>query len=1022
MWRMAKLRARWVGVETCWRWLTGALLVLMFASPGLAADAAWSVRTWQIDDGSNNAIVGIAQSPDGYLWIATVAGLNRFDSLHLEHHVVGNLFTRANPNVRGILASRDGGLWVVLDGAVVLLKGDAPPVIVRDNIPSLRFDSLAEDDHGALWIGYHANVICRVKDGKATVLGSDAGIPKGFTSSLAVDNSGQVWLAEGDQIGIIRNGYFIRKTTGPDSCSLARASDGGLWVCAGLSLYKYDGGDSLKLVGALPLSRQIRNRNTTAMIPFEDRYGTVWIGTVTDGLFQYDHHRFEKVGIPQVKITCFAEDHEGNLWVGTDAGVDRVSPRTVDVEGFDADPPYPSVQSICQARDGQMWATIANGAVMVRKLDQWMPCPFKVQGDASCVAGDSTGAIWVGTNNRRMYRWKSGEATVWGESQGLKSHYVTAILPVAGGDTWIAATAPEDQIFRLHDGQLVPYRLFHGVHRIDAIAQDHDGNLWMGWVGTRLDTGGLLEIAGDHIIDQRGPSGIQAPVQALCVTDDNTLLIGCRLGKLGWFKNGSFGSITTQQGLYDDDITQIVAGDDGCVWFGSAHGIFKIRQKQLSEFAAGKSAGVQSIVYGPDEGLPPLQGIRGTSSAVRARDGRIWLAMATGLAIINPERVREPVSPAPVCIERVIVDGRVAAAGADYFAQGTYDAMERRGFVLRLPPDYHRLEFDFAELTFSSPENARFRYRLDGFDEDWTEISQTREAIYPRLPAGSYRFHVAGCGADGKWSTKDAEIAVTVDPFIWQFWWFQLGALALFSLILLLVVRYLSFRWLRRRLEIAERRGALDRERDRIARDIHDDLGHGLTQIVLLSELTLHNHIPPDEHEEYLEQIVTTAKQGLRSLDETVWAINPRNDTLPDLVDYLGHFVMKSLGTAHIKCRLDLPDYPPNRTVAAEVRHSLFLVVKEAINNIICHASAKSVQMTAKVTDDALSIVIEDDGQGFAFGESSPGQDGLLNMRQRMTDIGGVFHIDSRLGAGTRISLTHYWRARSRITKMALSD
>ena len=260
-------------------------------------------------------------------------------------------------------------------------------------------------------------------------------------------------------------------------------------------------------------------------------------------------------------------------------------------------------------------------------------------------------------------------------------------------------------------------------------------------------------------------------------------------------------------------------------------------------------------------------------------------------------------------------------------------------------------------------------------------------------------------------------MAVTVAPFIWQLWSFQLSAVVLLGGIMLLLVRYLAFRRLRHRLEISERRGALDRERDRIARDIHDDLGHGLTQIVLLSELTLHNHMPQNQRDDQLGQIVTTAKQGLRSLDETVWAINPRNDTVPDLVDYLGHFVMKSLATAHIKCRLDLPDYPPNLAVPAEVRHSLFLVVKEAINNIICHANAKLVQLTVKISDEDISIVVEDDGQGFAFGESSPGQDGLLNMRKRMSDIGGDFQIQSQVGSGTRISLRHLWRTRPRISR-----
>lgn len=997
------------------------VLTLAGTATSRAADLAWSVRTWQIDDGSNNGIVGIAQSPDGYLWIATMAGLNRFDGLRFEHHIVGSLFRAPDVNVRGILASRDGGLWVVLDNAVVLLQRNKSPVIARDNIPSLRFDSMAEDHQGALWIGFRSNVICRVKDGKATVFSSDAGIPRGYTTSLTVDNDGQVWLAVGSQIGIFRDGRFVRKTAMPEPATITRASGGGIWIFAGLSLYRFQEGGSLEMVGSLPLPRQMSTRNATSLMPFEDRQGTVWIGTLTNGLYRFVNSGFERVPTPQVRITVLAEDNEGNLWVGTDAGVDRLSPRAIEVEGSE-DTQQPPVQTICQAKDGSIWATMADGDLRVRNDNRWKPAPFKFKGDANVVAADPQGAIWMGTGNRRLYEWESGQLKVWDESKGMNGHSITALLPVPSGDLWICSTAP-DAIERWHEGHLTPYQLpSKKVHRIDAVARDRDGNTWMGWVGTRMTDGGILEITpDDHIIDQQASSGINWPVQSLCATDDNMVLIGCRTGGLGWVKRGAFGVITTQQGIYDDDITEIVADGLGWVWFGSSHGIFRIRQRELRDFADGKNSRVQSVYYGPDERLPDLQGIRGTASALRTQDGRIWMAMATGLAIIHPDRIGEGAVPPQVHIERAIVDDKTVASVSSYFPDESAGAAQPGG-VLNLPPDYRRLEFDFTALTFTSPQNARFRYRLDGFDEDWTEASEPRQAIYPRLPAGNYRFRVVGRSADGNWSPDEAAMSVKVAPFIWQMWWFQVGAVALFGLVILVLVRYLSFRWLRRRLEIAERRSALDRERDRIARDIHDDLGHGLTQIVLLSELTLHNHLPTDERQDHLEQIVTTAKQGLRSLDETVWAINPRNDTLPDLVDYLGHFVMKSLATANIKCRLHLPDYPPNRPVPAEVRHSLFLVVKEAVNNIICHANATSVKMSIQITDEDLIMVIEDDGQGFAFGESAPGQDGLLNMRQRMSDIGGKFEIESAPGAGTRISLTHPWNARTRMARAHLEN
>ena len=619
-----------------------ALFFCLLSANAFAADLDWSVRTWQIDDGSNNSVVDIAQSPDGYLWIATLTGLNRFDGLQIEHYPVASYFGLPDANVRGIVVSRNNGLWVAMDGAVAFLTRDQPPIIVRDNIPSLKFSSMVEDHDGTLWIGYHANTVCRIKDGKATVLGADAGLPKGLTTSLAIDTSGQVWLAAGDQVGVIRDGHFIKMFSSPAPSSLAPSQAGGLWVCAGVSLFKYDQGQPLKLIGTLPVPRQIRNRNTTPLTPFEDKRGGIWIGTTTDGLYRYDNPNFVKVGIPQVRVNCFAEDHEGNIWTGTDAGVDRLSPRAVEVESANGDLSRPSVQTIAQSGDGTIWATMADGDFMTRDANkQWKAVDLKYTGDAGCVVSDPQGNIWMGTDNRKLYRyeWKSKTLKQWDETHGLGGHYITAILPLDNGDVWIAATAP-DAVMRMHDGHLISYTLPTAAHRIDVIAQDHAGNIWMGWVGTRMDTGGLLEITGDHIIDQRQASGINRPIQSMLVTDDGTLLIGCRIDGLSWCKNGTFGVIGQQQGLYDENITQIVADNNGWIWFGSSHGIFKVRQREITDLIAGKISRIQSVQYGPDEGLPFLQGTRGCGSAIRTADGQIWMAMATGLAIIHPERSR----------------------------------------------------------------------------------------------------------------------------------------------------------------------------------------------------------------------------------------------------------------------------------------------------------------------------------------------------------------------------------------------
>lgn len=224
--------------------------------------------------------------------------------------------------------------------------------------------------------------------------------------------------------------------------------------------------------------------------------------------------------------------------------------------------------------------------------------------------------------------------------------------------------------------------------------------------------------------------------------------------------------------------------------------------------------------------------------------------------------------------------------------------------------------------------------------------------------------------------------------------------------------------------EIAERKRAenelvqtrlqhlVEQERTRIARDLHDDLGSRVTRIVLLNELALQNRVPPESFGEHAHEISSAARQVIQSLDETVWAVNPRNDTLSQLFNYLSDFAMEFLKIANVRCRFDFPDYPPARTISAEARHNLFLAVKEALNNAVRHAQATEVWLRAVVSEESLTLTVEDNGRGFSIAPDHPSADGLRNMRQRMEAIGGQFNLESAVETGTKVILTFFWSPR----------
>jgi signal transduction histidine kinase len=206
-----------------------------------------------------------------------------------------------------------------------------------------------------------------------------------------------------------------------------------------------------------------------------------------------------------------------------------------------------------------------------------------------------------------------------------------------------------------------------------------------------------------------------------------------------------------------------------------------------------------------------------------------------------------------------------------------------------------------------------------------------------------------------------------------------------------------------------EQQAVLDKERTRIAKDLHDDLGASMTQMTLVLELALQRRREPDAVIGTVQDGLVAAREAIKSLDAAVWAVNPANNTLPELVAYIGQFAVEFLQQANIRCDLDLPDHPPERPVSAELRHSLFLIVKEALNNIVRHAQATEVRLQISITANSLDLLIADNGRGIERQPNDTLADGLRNMRQRAKELDAQFHLESAPGAGTTISVHYLW-------------
>ena len=972
----------------------------------------WLTRTWQTDEGlPDNNITGLAQRADGYLWVATLGGLMRFDGARFEAFSTVHLPKVPSRNVRKLYLDRRGRLWLAMDRGAVIRVGDQDARVfdAKDGVPGFRVSSVAEEGGVGVWFVAGGEVFC-IRGDTVYRSGAKEGLPAGGSSWLATDGRGQLWFARGSQVGVIRDGRWQTMMT-LDSAPVrfVAARSGGLWLCTASQVLRLSEGNEPQPLARLPERGAVR-------VMLEDRAGALWIGTAADGLLRLKGNEFERVAVSHPEISALVEDREGNLWVGTaGGGLNLLRPRAMDLISTKAALPFESVRSVCQDAEGWVWVALQDGSLARGRASRWLAVTSAEGwpgGDARCVAPARDGGVWIGTHGRGLQRLPAGKAQEWGPREGLGSQNVRSLLLARNGDLWVATDSP-NRLRLLRDGAVRGLQMPAEVRSIRALAEGVDGTIWAG-----TSDGRILRVAGDAVVSEPAAGDEDADqsfsVRCLHTTADGSLWIGYAGWGVGRWRDGHYARIGTSQGLYDDYVSQMLSDGQGRLWLTGNRGLFQVQLAELGSVAEGRSEHVRSIAYGRSEGLPSLQPYCENSPASwRGDDDRLWFATRNGLLSVQPDRIRNNPVPPPVWLEEVRVDDHPVAlldSPSPLRAPGHAKLTDLRttGVRLQLPPRHGKLEFGFTALSFNSPENVHFRHRLQGFDTEWIEAGAQRTAKYPRLPAGDYEFQVTACNEAGVWSPTAFRLPFSVQPFFWQTWWFRLGGVAAFTASVVGLVRYFSFRRLRRELERLERLAALQKERARIARDMHDEVGAKLSRLSLLSELASQQPEMPSAARGEVTEISETARDTIRSFEEIVWAVNPKNDSLPNLVHYLCRFAEDFFEGSAVACVFGLPERIPDIELPTELRHHVFLAAKEALNNVLKHARARQVSVRLRLAGAGFELEIEDDGQGFVTGASArsagPGN-GLGNMRERMQSVGGRLDLQSQPEKGTRVTL-----------------
>ena len=577
----------------------------------------------------------------------------------------------------------------------------------------------------------------------------------------------------------------------------------------------------------------------------------------------------------------------------------------------------------------------------------------------------------------------------------LPAAAVSAIFQDRAGQVWLGTqggllrvTQDASKLFTARDGL--------SADDVRAIAEDREGNLWVG-----TDGGGLNRLRDGRFTCFTKTNGLPGnSVSAVEVDADGVLWVATS-GGLARCQGGKWTRYSKKQGLASNRLGYLLEDGRGHLWVGSNAGLMRLNKDELNRFVEDSSTLISCRVYGETDGLPATECTSGSQPGpFRGADGTLWFPTIRGLAWLNPARLNLNTNPPPVVIESVLIDEQIQTSEA--LRAGPPQAVT-------VPARKEGLEIRFASLNLAAPDKGRFKYQLEGYENTPKERpGNDRKAFYGKLPPGQYHFKVTACNEDDVWNPVFARLEVTVLPPFWRTWWFL--SLSTVSLLGLIVgsVHYVSTQRLQRQLAALRQKEALEKERARIARDIHDQVGASLTQLSLLGELVEGDKNHPEEVEGHARQIEQTALETTRALDEIVWTVNPSNDTLDGLITYVCKYAQDYLAVAGLRYRLEAPPQLPGAPITPEVRHNVFLASKEAITNVVRHAQATAVSLRLRLEPASFTLEIEDNGRGLAGLDPKAAQtrNGLRNMRKRMEDIGGSFHMDPAPEHGTMIRLT----------------
>ncbi len=926
------------------------------------------ITRYSIAEGlSDSSVYEILQDKNGDMWFATENGINRYDG----HSFTWYTTAQGLPGkyTWGVLEDSKGNLWVGSDGGLTRFDGQK---FINYTIPlGLKYNTgvgrMVEDSNGHLWIGTSAG-LCKYDGSNLTLYTSEGGLSSNRTTKLMKDNRGNIWIGTWDK-GVNRfdgktfTHFGVEQGLGNEMVpAVLQDNRGNIWVATTTGLSKYDG----KLFShIIPLKQE------EVESLFADKHGNVWIGTGAGNcLNKYDGKTLSRYtteqGLSNTNMNYIFEDQKGNIWFAARAGIDKY--------------------------DGKYFTNFntTNGLI---------------DNAVFCILEDKKGNLWFGTE-RGVSKFDGTYFYNYSTAQGLNGQTIYTLL------------------------------------------EDHQGIIWIG-----SSNKGICSFDGNTFTHYDMSHSLSHPMVLAAIEDKNNNLWFCTSLGVNKFDRRYFTWYTTEQGLSNNIAKNLLQDKNGNIWIGTINGINRLRSNASSNDTMDNRLVSVFKKYTVSEGF--LGG--GTYENTLAEDGQgnIWIGATDRVALYHPEGDMADTIPPTIQLTALALFNQqfnwlLAEKNKDSsFLLNNGSTLKDFKFSglsswnnlpedLQLRHDNNYLAFQFVGITTYRPKEVRYQYFLEGLDENWSNITEQPEATYNNLPNGKYTFRVKAVNSEGYWS-RELQYSFTIMPPWWRTWWAYLVYAIIFGMLIRMISLYrsrqlkaenirLEEKVNRRTIELehsldekyqlikkVESQEALLKERLRISRELHDDIGSTLGSISIYSEVARKRTAKKENTNEVLSKIGTASRELIEKMSDIVWSLNPNNESFEQLQHRMMSFAAMILSPRDIEYEFIVDEELKGIQFTGEQRKNIFLIFKEALHNIVKYADCKTACIHLSVCNNSLVMDIKDDGNGFEISgpeqisipekDDTLGGNGIKNMQARADDMNARLTIQSRLNEGTAVQL-----------------